>query len=58
MKFPVRFAALALFGAAALATPAKADDKIGFIYVGPAADFGYNTRWISAANTSKSTCPA
>ena len=43
MKFPVRFAALALFGAAALATPAKADDKIGFIYVGPAADFGYNT---------------
>lgn len=43
MKFPARFAALALFGAAALATPAKADDKIGFIYVGPAADFGYNT---------------
>ena len=43
MKFPARFAALALFGAAALATPAKADDKIGFIYVGPAADSGYNT---------------
>ena len=43
MEFPVRFAALALVGAAALATPAKADDKIGFIYVGPAADYGYNT---------------
>src|SRR5580704_221994 len=43
MKFSARFAALALFGAAALATPAKAEDKIGFIYVGPAADFGYNT---------------
>ncbi len=43
MKFPARFAALALFGAAALATPAKAEDKVGFIYVGPAADYGYNT---------------
>src|SRR6202142_2808112 len=43
MKFIVRFAALAMFGAAALSTPAKAEDKIGFIYVGPAADYGYNT---------------
>jgi basic membrane protein A len=29
--------------AAALVGSATADDKIGFIYVGPAADFGYNT---------------
>ena len=43
MTFLVRFAALAMFGAAALSTPAKAEDKIGFIYVGPAADYGYNT---------------
>jgi basic membrane protein A len=43
MDFSTRFAALALFGAAALATPALAEDKVGFIYVGPAADFGYNT---------------
>ncbi len=43
MDFSIRFAALALFGAAALATPAHAEDKVGFIYVGPAADFGYNT---------------
>ncbi len=43
MEFPVRFAALALIGAAALASPAQANDKIGFIYVGPAADYGYNT---------------
>ena len=43
MDFSVRLAALALFGAAALATPAHAEDKVGFIYVGPAADFGYNT---------------
>lgn len=27
---------------AALAMPAAAEDKIGFIYVGPAADYGYN----------------
>ncbi len=26
-----------------LRAPAKAEDKIGFIYVGPAADYGYNT---------------
>ena len=43
MTFPTRFAALALFGAVALSVPAKAEDKIGFIYVGPAADYGYNT---------------
>ncbi len=43
MDFSIRFAALALFGAAVLATPAHAEDKVGFIYVGPAADFGYNT---------------
>jgi basic membrane protein A and related proteins len=43
MDFSTRFAALALFSAAALATPAHAEDKVGFIYVGPAADFGYNT---------------
>jgi basic membrane protein A and related proteins len=43
MDFSIRLAALALFGAAALATPAHAEDKVGFIYVGPAADFGYNT---------------
>ena len=29
-------------GLAALAGAAQADDKIGFIYVGPAADYGYN----------------
>ena len=43
MKLPVRLAALVLLGASPLTTPAKADDKIGFIYVGPAADYGYNT---------------
>ena len=43
MTFPTRFAALALFGAVALSAPARAEDKIGFIYVGPAADSGYNT---------------
>ncbi len=29
--------------AAVLAAPAAAQTKIGYIYVGPAADFGYNT---------------
>jgi basic membrane protein A and related proteins len=43
MKLSVGLAALALLGASTLAAPAKADDKIGFIYVGPAADYGYNT---------------
>jgi basic membrane protein A and related proteins len=37
------FAMFAMFGATALSAPAKAADKIGFIYVGPAADDGYNT---------------
>jgi basic membrane lipoprotein Med (substrate-binding protein (PBP1-ABC) superfamily) len=32
----------AMLGAAGLAAPAAAQDKIGFIYVGPAADYGYN----------------
>jgi len=43
MKSAVRLGALAILGAAMLATPARAQDKIGFIYVGPAADSGYNT---------------
>jgi basic membrane protein A and related proteins len=43
MKFRARLTALALLGISTLAMPAKADDKIGFIYVGPAADYGYNT---------------
>ena len=32
----------AVIGAAVLSPPATAGDKIGFIYVGPAADYGYN----------------
>jgi basic membrane protein A len=43
MKFAIRLAALAVFGTAAFVQPALAEDKIGFIYVGPAADAGYNT---------------
>jgi basic membrane protein A and related proteins len=43
MNLPTRLAAFGLLGAVAFATAAKADDKIGFIYVGPAADAGYNT---------------
>lgn len=43
MKVAIRLAALALLGAAAFAEPAAAEDKVGFIYVGPAADAGYNT---------------
>ena len=42
MKKSFLLPALALVGAA-LASPAYAEDKIGFIYVGPAADAGYNT---------------
>jgi len=34
---------LSILLTAALASPVLADDKIGFIYVGPAADAGYNT---------------
>lgn len=40
-----RIASLFTFGALCaltFATPARAEDKIGFIYVGPAADYGYN----------------
>jgi basic membrane lipoprotein Med (substrate-binding protein (PBP1-ABC) superfamily) len=43
MKTAVRSFALAMIGAAMLSAPAKAEEKIGFIYVGPAADYGYNT---------------
>ena len=43
MKKAVLLSALALIGAAACSLPAAAEDKIGFIYVGPAADLGYNT---------------
>ena len=42
MKKSVLLPALALIGSA-LASPGYAEDKIGFIYVGPAADAGYNT---------------
>jgi len=42
MKLPAHLTTVAALGAALLATPAAAEDKIGFIYVGPAADFGYN----------------
>ena len=42
MKKAVLLSALALIGAAACSLPAAAEDKIGFIYVGPAADAGYN----------------
>ena len=40
-----RLGMLGLVGAVAvmLAAPAAAQTKIGFIYVGPATDFGYNT---------------
>jgi basic membrane protein A len=43
MKVPASLTALAILGASAIAVPAQAEDKIGFIYVGPAADYGYNT---------------
>ena len=43
MKKTVLIPALALICGAALSAPAAAEDKIGFIYVGPAADAGYNT---------------
>ena len=43
MKKAVLLSALALIASAAFHAPAAAEDKIGFIYVGPAADFGYNT---------------
>jgi basic membrane protein A len=43
MKKAVLLATLALLGGAAVSAPAAAEDKIGFIYVGPAADAGYNT---------------
>jgi basic membrane lipoprotein Med (substrate-binding protein (PBP1-ABC) superfamily) len=43
MKVPAGLAALAVLSASAIAVPAHAEDKIGFIYVGPAADYGYNT---------------
>ncbi|MCF8465977.1 MAG: BMP family ABC transporter substrate-binding protein [Sneathiella sp.] len=41
----LRYTLVALFIAATMsAAPASADDnKIGFVYVGPAADYGYNT---------------
>lgn len=42
MKKLVLLSALALLGNAALSTLAVAADKIGFIFVGPAADAGYN----------------
>jgi basic membrane protein A and related proteins len=42
MTFKVYFVAVASLIVAVLATPAAAEDKIGFIYVGPAADLGYN----------------
>ena len=40
MRFSL--AAAALFALASCVTPAAAADKIGFIYVGPASDYGYN----------------
>ena len=43
MKKAVLLSALALMGGVAVSAPAAAEDKIGFIYVGPAADAGYNT---------------
>jgi len=43
MKKAILLSALALMGGVAVSGPAAAEDKIGFIYVGPAADAGYNT---------------
>jgi basic membrane protein A and related proteins len=43
MQKIVLFSALAVIGGLNFAAPALAEDKIGFIYVGPAADAGYNT---------------
>ncbi len=43
MKKAFLISALALTSGAIIATPALAEEKIGFIYVGPAADAGYNT---------------
>ena len=43
MKKALLLPALAWIASMALAAPAAAEDKIGFIYVGPAADAGYNT---------------
>ncbi|HWM46679.1 MAG TPA: BMP family ABC transporter substrate-binding protein [Xanthobacteraceae bacterium] len=42
MRLAIRMAALGATLAAAFSVPAAAQDKIGFIYVGPAADYGYN----------------
>jgi basic membrane lipoprotein Med (substrate-binding protein (PBP1-ABC) superfamily) len=43
MRIGIQLAACAALGLAAIAAPAAAEEKIGFIYVGPAADLGYNT---------------
>jgi basic membrane protein A len=43
MKKALLLSALTLIGSTGLAAPAATEDKIGFIYVGPAADAGYNT---------------
>jgi basic membrane lipoprotein Med (substrate-binding protein (PBP1-ABC) superfamily) len=37
-----KLAALSIVGAALMTSAAAAETKIGYIYVGPAADYGYN----------------
>ena len=56
MRKATLLSALAL--AATLASPAVAEDKIGFIYVGPAADAGYNTSMDDGRQILEKTVPA